>query len=184
MEQESLEKAENKIILLYFIQKVRISVSNMQLTRLMLESHYMNYFILQQGLQELIANRLINTETRDNIDYYTISVEGEQMLDMFLNILTEGMKKNLDEIAEAIRPAFRHEASVIAEYTLVNEHEYEVYCSIVENDRPLIGIRLSVGSRDDARNICSNWQACAKEIYPQMIGVLLQKGDGGLTNNQ
>ena len=175
MELESREKAENKIILLYFIQKIRIPVSNMQLTRLMLESRYMNYFLLQQGLQELFADRLIIAETRDNIDYYTISSEGEEMLDMFLNILTAGIRKNLDDTAEAIRPAFRHETSVTADYTPENEHEYEVKCRIIENDRPLIDIRLSVGSREDARNICNNWETYAKEIYPQMIGVLLRK---------
>ncbi len=175
MDYESFEKAENKVLLLYFIKEIKIPVSNMQLTRVMPENRFMNYFLLQQGLHELISDRLINSETRDNIDYYTISEQGEKMLEMFESILPAGIKSRIRETADAIRPGFRHEASVIAEYTLENENEYEVRCKIIENSRPLIDIRLSVGSREDARHICGNWKAQAKEIYPQVIGVLLGK---------
>lgn len=175
MDYESYEKAENKILLLYFIKHIRIPISNMQLTRIMLENRFMNYFLLQQGLHELINDSLVNSETRDSIDYYTLSEQGEKMLEMFEDILPAGIKARIREIVEVIRPAVRQEASVIAEYTLENENEYEVRCKIVEDFRPLIDIRLSVGSRDDARLICNNWKAQAKEIYPQVIGVLLRK---------
>lgn len=175
MDYESFEKAENKVLLLYFIKFIRIPVSNMQLTRIMMENRFMNYFLLQQGLHELISDGLVYCETRDNIDYYTITGQGEKILEMFESILPAGIKARIREIVEVIRPAVRHEASVIAEYTLENENEYEVKCKIIENFKPLIDIRLSVGSREDARNICSNWKAQAKEIYPQVIGVLLGK---------
>lgn len=174
MDLESFEKAENKVLLLYFADQIKIPVSNMQLTRIMLENRFMNYFLLQQSLHELICDKLMLMETRENIDYYTISEEGNRILDMFADILPIGIRKRLDESMDTIRPAVRQEASVIAEYTLENEDEYEVKCKIIENFRPLIDIRLSVGSREDARNICNNWKACAKEIYPQVIGVLLR----------
>jgi len=176
MDYESFEKAENKVLLLYFIKFINIPVSNMQLTRIMLENRFMNYFLLQQGLHELISDKLVNNETRDNIDYYTITQQGEKMLEMFEGILPAGIKARIREIVEIIRPAIRYEASVIAEYTLENENEYEVKCKIIENFKPLIDIRLSVGSREDARHICKNWKEQAKEIYPQVIGVLLGKG--------
>ena len=176
MDYESFEKAENKVLLLYFIKFINIPVSNMQLTRIMLENRFMNYFLLQQGLHELISDKLVNSETRDNIDYYTITQQGEKMLEMFEGILPAGIKARIREIVEIIRPAIRYEASVIAEYTLENENEYEVKCKIIENFKPLIDIRLSVGSREDARHICKNWKERAKEIYPQVIG--LQPGKG------
>ncbi|HOQ75645.1 MAG TPA: DUF4364 family protein [Thermoclostridium sp.] len=176
MDYESFEKAENKVLLLYFLRQIQIPVSNMQLTRVILENRFMNYFLLQQGLHELISDRLISSETRDNIDYYTISEQGVKILEMFEGILPAGIKTRIGEVADAIRTEFRHEASIIAEYTLENENEYEVRCKIVENSRPLIDIRLSVGSRDDARHICSNWKEQAQEIYPQVIGVLLGRG--------
>lgn len=176
MDYERFEKAENKVLLLYFIKRIRVPVSNMQLTRIMLENRFVNYFLLQRDLHELLNDRLLNCETRDNIDYYTISGQGEKILDMFENILPDGIKARINEIVEVIRPAIRYETSVTADYTLENENEYEVRCKIIEDSRPLIDIRLSVGSRDDARLICNNWKKQAKEIYPQVIGVLLGKG--------
>ncbi len=175
MDLESQEKAENKVLLLYFMKKVHIPASNMQLTRIMLENRFMNYFLLQQSLHEMRMDGLILIQTRDNIDYYTPSPEGERVLDMFLDLIHVGIRTRLDENIDVIRATIRHEASVIAEYTLENENEYEVKCRIVEDYRPLIDIRLSVGSREDARNICNNWREKAKEIYPEVIGVLLGK---------
>lgn len=175
MDFESREKAENKILLLYFINKVRIPVSNMQLTKIMLENRYMNYFLLQQSIHEMLIDKLIISDTRDNIDYYSLSEEGLIMLDMFTNIVPFGIRSRLDENIDAIRSVMRLETSVIAEYTLENEYEYEVKCRILEDFKPLIDIRLSVGSRDDARSICENWKAHAKEIYPEVIGVLLKE---------
>jgi predicted transcriptional regulator len=137
MDLESRERAENKVLLLYFTDLIKIPVSNMQLTRIMLENRFMNYFLLQQSLHELIQDKLVMVETREDIDYYTISEEGLRILEMFLNILPVGIKKRLDESIDDIRPVIRQEASVISEYTLENEDEYEVRCKIIENFSPL-----------------------------------------------
>jgi len=175
MDMESREKAENKVLLLYFMNRVRIPVSNMQLTRIMLENRFINYFLLQQCIHEMQKDGLILTETRENIDYYTPSPEGLKMLEMFIDLLPAGLMARLDENIDSIRSFMRLETSVEAEYTLENEDEYEVRCKILEDFKPLIDIRLSVGSREDARSICNNWKTQAKEIYPEVIAVLLGK---------
>lgn len=184
MDLESREKAENKVLILYFMDRVKIPVSNMQLTRIMLENRFINYFLLQQSLSEMQQDKLIATETRDNIDYYSLSDDGLKMLEMFQNLVPAGIRVRMDENIDTIRSFMRHETSIVAEYTLENENEYEVKCRIVEDFNPLIDIRLSVGSREDARSICKNWKAHAKEVYPQVIGVLLGRekdkpGDNG-----
>jgi len=175
MDMESREKAENKVLLLYFMNRVRIPVSNMQLTRIMLENRFINYFLLQHCIHEMQKDELIITETRENIDYYTPSAEGLKMLEMFIDLLPVGLRARLDENIDAIRSVMRLETSIVAEYTLENEDEYEVKCKILEDFKPLIDIRLSVGSREDARSICNNWKTHAKEIYPEVIAVLLGK---------
>ena len=175
MDLESREKAENKVLLLYFLNRVKIPVSNMQLTRIMLENRYMNYFLLQQSVHEMQTDKIILTETRDNNDYYSLADAGESMMNMFIDLVPLGIRTRLDQSIDSIRSVIRLETSVVAEYTLENENEYEVKCRIVEDFKPLIDLRLSVGSRDDARSICTNWKAHAKEVYPQVIGVLLGK---------
>jgi len=175
MDLESREKAENKILLLYFMDRVKIPVSNMQLTRIMLENRYMNYFLLQQNIHEMLTDGLITSETKDNIDYYSLTPKVLKMLNLFSHLVPYGIRTRIEENINAIRSVIKLETSIVAEYTLENENEYEVRCRIVEDFKPLIDIRLSVGSREDARSICSNWKNHAKEIYPQVIGVLLGK---------
>lgn len=175
MDFENRERAENKVLILYFMNKVRMPVSNMQLTRIMLENRFLNYFLLQQCIHELLRDKLIFSETKDDLDFYTPSDEGLKMLEMFVDLLPAGIRARLDENIDAIRSVMRLETSVVAEYTLENEYEYEVKCRILEDFKPLIDIRLSVGSRDDARSICKNWKEHAKEIYPEVIGVLLKE---------
>ena len=43
MDLEIREKAENKVLLLFFLNRARIPVSNMQLTRIMLENRFIIY---------------------------------------------------------------------------------------------------------------------------------------------
>jgi len=50
------ELAENKLILLYIIDKVNIPISNLQITKIILENKFMNYFMLQQLLNELCTS--------------------------------------------------------------------------------------------------------------------------------
>ena len=98
MDLESREKAENKILLLYFMDQVKIPVSNMQLTRIMLENRYMNYFLLQQNIHEMLTDGLIVSETKDNIDYYSLTSKGLKMLNLFSNLVPFGIRKGLKKI--------------------------------------------------------------------------------------
>ena len=92
MDFENRERAENKVLILYFMNKVRMPVSNMQLTRIMLENRFLNYFLLQQCIHELLRDKLIISETKDDLDFYTPSDEGLKMLEMFVDLLPAGIR--------------------------------------------------------------------------------------------
>ena len=53
------ELAQNKLILLYIIDKSQSSLSNSQITEIVLEDNYMNYFLIQQFLSELVKSKFI-----------------------------------------------------------------------------------------------------------------------------
>ena len=52
-EESSLELAENKLLLLYILKTLRQPISNTQLTEIVLENSFINYFTLQQYVNEL-----------------------------------------------------------------------------------------------------------------------------------
>lgn len=53
------ELAQNKLLLLYIIDKSNSSLTNNELTELVLKNNYMNYFLVQQYLSELIESGFI-----------------------------------------------------------------------------------------------------------------------------
>jgi hypothetical protein len=169
------ENAENKVLLLFFADKVRMPVSSMQLTRIMLEHRFMNYFHMQQCLHELAENHFLSLENRDGTDFYSITPDGARILDLFFSLIPEGIRTRLQAGISEIRTGLMKETSVTADSLLVTEDEYQVTLRIAETDVPLFEMRLSVGSRDDARSICRNWRENANTLYPQLIALLLSQ---------
>ena len=53
MYENSLELAENKLLMLYILKSIKDPISNAQFTEIILENNFMNYFIFQQYLSEL-----------------------------------------------------------------------------------------------------------------------------------
>ena len=53
MYENSAELAENKLLVLYVIQSLKQPISKTQLTEIILENNFINYFTLQQYISEL-----------------------------------------------------------------------------------------------------------------------------------
>jgi len=87
------ELAENKLILLYIIDKVNIPISNLQITKIILENKFMNYFMLQQLLNELCTSNYLLYKNIDNKAFYTITPLGETNLKLLYRPYTAGYKK-------------------------------------------------------------------------------------------
>jgi predicted transcriptional regulator len=56
---DTQELAENKLLLLYIINKINIPISNAYITEIVLENNLLNYFHLQQYLSELVASEFL-----------------------------------------------------------------------------------------------------------------------------
>ena len=170
---ETRENAENKVLLLFFAEKVRRPVNSMQLTRIMLEHRFMNYFHMQQCLYELSVNGYLTAERHEGTDRYAITPEGSRILDLFGGLLPEGIRNRLLSGIAEIRSGLLRETAVTADMILLTEDEWQVTLRITEEDVPLFETCLSVGSRDDARLLCRNWREQATSLYPQVISLLL-----------
>jgi predicted transcriptional regulator len=173
--EDTRENAESKVLLLFFADKVRMPVSSMQLTRIMLEHRFMNYFHMQQCLHELTENHFLSLENREGTDFYSITPDGARILGLFRSLVPEGIRTRMLAGISEIRTGLMRETSVTADSLLVTEDEYQVTLRIAETDVPLFEMRLSVGSRDDARSICRNWREHANILYPRFISLLLSQ---------
>lgn len=171
---EPSEIAENKIFILYFLKKMNMPVGSIQLVKIILENRFMNYFFFQQYLSELIDEGLLTATNRDGRQFYEISEKGLVVLEMFQSILPAGLKKRLEESIHSIRKNIRRETYITADYHPDDENSYTVVCKIQENDFPLIEVKLTAGSREEARGICKNWTNSPQEVYSEILDALLK----------
>ncbi|AUG58231.1 DUF4364 family protein [Acetivibrio saccincola] len=171
------ELAENKLILLYILDKLNMPVSNLQLTKIVMENKLMNYFIFQQFLDELCSLKFISPKITDNKTYYTITPSGKQALDYFVNHIPKGIKLIINNYISNVRKNIRNETFIKADFTPENENEFTVTCQIREDTFSLIDLKISVGTKSDAKDICKNWQKHSQTIYSEIIESLIKPRD-------
>lgn len=169
------EIVENKLILLYILDTLDMQLSDLQLTRIVLENSLMNYFYLQQFLNDLAGLELLEQCTENGRNLYSVTRRGRETLRALDSKIPAGTKKRIQQFLMSKKQNIRREILVTAEYTPENEHKYYVSLGIHEDSFSLIEMDISAGSRKDAREICSNWKKYSKHIYAEIIDSLIKK---------
>jgi predicted transcriptional regulator len=171
------ELAENKLILLYIIDKISMTVSNLQLTKVVLENKFMNYFTLQQLLNELCESNFLSNVDLDGKEAFLITESGKKTLSFFENLIPPGIKGRIDSTITEIKRSIKTELLITADFLSENDKDFIVNLKINEEFFSMIDLKLTVGTKNDARLICNNWKDYSQEIYSDIINVLLKKRD-------
>lgn len=164
--------AENKVLILYVLNKLEKPISNDDLYKLVIDINEINYFYFQQFLVDLLETKYIRNYIQENESIYEITEIGknalvlvEDLLPGIVKLKTDGnFKKNLASIEE--------ENSITSEYIPISENEFSVKCKIIENGKTIFDITTYAGSREQAKHICENWNKNAIEIYPKLLELL------------
>ena len=167
--------AENKLLLLYILNKMNLSLSSIQLTQIVLENTDINYFTLQQYIDELTKNNLISKNQTQGKVYYSITKEGKKILDLFIGRLPENWSNEIDNYISKNKSSILDESRSIGNYRKKGDGEFEVELKILENEVELIGLSLIVTTQQQARDIIDNWKAHGEKIYPSIIKSLIDK---------
>ncbi|MDU4892065.1 MAG: DUF4364 family protein [Clostridium sp.] len=168
----SLNLAEKKLLLLYIIDKIDLPISNIQLTEIVLENNFINYFTLQEYIDELISSNLIIKVNQNEKDRLTISSKGKEVLSLFKNRLSDEDINKLNTYIGVKMNLIKKEATISADYTIENGNSYVVSLSASENNIPLMEIKVTVASNKQARELCTKWKANPSDLYTKIIKVL------------
>lgn len=169
---ENKQLAENKLILLYAIGALNIPVSNLQITKIILENRFMNYFSLQQHLDELCESNYLLCEKKESKLLYSLTESGKESLKHLSNLIPQGIRKNIDSNIKTEKRKIMNQTMITADYTPESENEFVVVCKINEGTFNLLELRMTVGSRNDAQSICDNWKNHSQSIFPELIDIL------------
>lgn len=167
------ELAEDKLLLLYILEKIKLPISNNKVTQIVLENNFINYFTLQQYLSELIDANFINNVMQENKHRIVISKSGLNVLSLFKNRISESKIKIIDSYLKNKMENIKKEIAISADYT-IEGNNYIVNLKAIENDSILIDLKLNVASNDQAKELCSKWKNDSSELYKKLFKVLIE----------
>ena len=164
--------AENKVLILYILDKTHKPITNDNLYKLVLTAVEMNYFYFQQFLLDMINTNFIVSYTKETQEVYELTELGKSTLDLTLDILPGIVKLKVDTNLKSTLETVEEEHSIIAEYTPKNENNYIINCRIIENNETVFEIKSFAYSREQAKDFVDNWKNNAEKIYPKVLDLL------------
>lgn len=173
------ELAENKLIILYFLYQMDMSLSTAQLVDFAAEGDYMDYFSLSQYLTQLVDTGMLESEQGEgNNTLYGITEAGEETLRIFSKQIPYSKRTSICEYVSSNKKRIKKEYEVVANYFYNGENDYMVKCGVYEEDTALMEISMSVVSKDQAKRIKKNWKENVTELYGSILSAMLDEHSG------
>ena len=173
MKQPIKDLAENKVLILYLLNKLPDGIKSDNLYKIVSSANSINYFYFQELLTDLIETKLVGSFTKDEDTFIKITSDGQNALSLTKSLLPGILKLKADSVFKEEVSIIAEESSIITEYIPKDENNYTVKCKIVEKNETLFEVSAFAGSRERAKQISDNWKNNANKIYPKIIDLLL-----------
>lgn len=175
--ENSVELAENKLIVLYILKLVKQPISNTQLTEIILENNFINYFTLQQYINELLDSKFIENTEVSNKKAIKLTSKGDSVLSFFQDRISPSKISTLSEYIKAHIDLIKKELTIHSDYTIGKNDTFIVSMKALEDDSPLMDLKISVPTKKGATYLCSKWQENPSEIYTEIMNLLFNDMD-------
>lgn len=171
--------AENKVLILYILNKVPDGLSEDGLYKLVSSINNVNYFYFKEVLTDLMDSNLVGSITKDEDSESVLKItsDGKNSLTLTIDVLPGILKLKADNVFKAEFPVITDKTSIVAEFTPKSENDYIVKCRIIEKNETIFEVKTFAGSRERAKKIIDNWNTNAAKIYPQILNLLLENDD-------
>lgn len=166
--------AESKLILLYILSEINAPVSKNRITQIVLENNLMNYFSMQQFLTELVHSKLIMCREEMGKHLYSIKQEGLRTFGLFSARIPLRLKETLYKYLKEKGELSEKEAKAHSNYYRNDNDTFTAVLGLTRGDAPILEIKLITDTEKDAEYMCSNWNANAKTLYPDLFRLLLR----------
>ena len=171
------KNVENKLLILYLINRMELSMSRAQITDFVMEKDFMNYFVLEETLADMVEQGLLDAISENaqdaNTTRYTVTNNGLISLEYFENHIPRPMRVLINQYVEENRGKVKRDYEVTATYFPNTETEdYHVKCGVYEDMRVLLELAISVDTREQAKQIQANWRNNASLLYQRVIDAL------------
>jgi len=165
---------ENKLLILYLINRMELSLSHGQITDFIIDRELMDHFVLEQTLSNMLEQGLLEAITENaqdgNTTRYSVTNEGHTSLEYFENHITRPTRLLINQYVEDNRGKVKRDYEVTATYfPNVEMQDFLVKCGVYEDKRALLELSISVDTREQAKLLQGNWRANASGLYQKII---------------
>lgn len=170
----SEDVAQNKLLILFIIKNSPKSLTNEGLTEFILNKNFINYFLFQQYLGELINGEFIEI-VQDNNYVYKLLDKGEKTLELFENKISPGIREDILKEFKLQQIILKRQTQIVADLFIKENNQYNVNLKLVENDETLFSLYLEVPTREQAESICKLWKDNPNIIYQDIINIFIDR---------
>ena len=172
MFESSTELAENKLLVLYTLQRLNRLISNSQLTEILLQNNLINYFTLQQCISELDDSHFIHYDKVNEKNLLEITKEGENVLSFFKDRISPGKIDVIDNYIKEKIQAIKKELTIQGDYIPTDKDTFLVELKAFEESSLLMNLKIAVPNKKQAISLCAKWKNDPSKIYNSIISLL------------
>ena len=126
MEQQNKELAEDKVLILYLLNKIFDGIKHDNLYKIVSSSKDINYFYFQELIADLMSANLICSFEQDEESFIKITTEGKNALELTKSLLPGLLKLKADTIFKEENSNIVEESSVVTEFIPKDENNYTI----------------------------------------------------------
>jgi predicted transcriptional regulator len=168
--------AENKLIILYLLDKMDVALSNNDISQFAMERNIMDYINVQQALSQLTDSGYIEAFNEKSTTRYSITHEGSGVLSLFHNRITEWLKSAANEYILNNKQRIRSEYETSANYFPEINGEYLVKCAVCGLDgNQIMELDVVVPTKSQAQLICNNWKRNINNICSTIYQAIIKE---------
>ena len=153
-----------------------LPMTRSQIEKFALEEDLMNVLTVQNYMTELESSGYLDKTVENDTSRFTLTEEGLLTIDLFLKDIPASIKNKVINYVARNRKIIKQDFQVIANYFYDHRHnEYIVKCAVYDDEMMLLEINISVVTKEQAVEVCTNWRTNADRLYGDVVGLLFSR---------
>ena len=161
-----------KTIILFIIDNYAAPIDNGIVTDIFMSHEFVDFFTMQQNLEELIESGLLSEYNDSESHKYIITDIGREAVEGFCPGIPVTVRKKILQSIKNYKLSIENGKLVTAIYVKYNDLEHMAKLSINEGGAPLLSLEINCGSKESAMKVCLKFKEDPETFYKELIKLL------------
>ena len=166
------EPSEIKTIILFIIANYGGHISNGPITDIFMEFEFVDYFTMQIYLNDLVETGLLEKYEEDGQIMYIPTDIGNEAIEGFAGNTPHSVRVRILDAIRDYRSKKDNGKLISAIYRRESDIDHIAELRITEGGGELLNLRINLGSKEAAKEVCKRFKENPQEIYESIIKLL------------